>query len=73
MDRCLTIGREKIASVDNVKDTTFTENKTNNKNKIQLIVFGDDQKQELNLNHCTNPITMLVLSQVIDKFILCGH
>ena len=36
MNRCVAIGRERVASLDDVKDPTLKENKKEKKSKIKL-------------------------------------
>ena len=57
----IAIGRE-IWSVDDVKATTLKEKKI----KIKIQLYGDEHKQELNPDFCTNPLAMPVLGRVMQ-------
>ena len=49
-------------SVDDVKATTL---KGKVKIKYKFTIYGDEHKQELNLDHYTNPVAMRNLGRVM--------
>ena len=68
MNRCATIGRERVASLDDVNATTLKENKKEKekKEKYKFTVYRDDEhKKELNVDCCTNLVGVPVLGRVM--------
>ena len=51
--------------MDDVKATTLKKRERKVKIKYNFTVYGDEHKQELNLDRCTNPVVMPVLGRVM--------